>query len=514
MAIATYTTDLTTINVVDTAGGVTNWTAIGGGASGLASETDFYIQGNACISKAGWSAAIRGMIFTTTAITLPTNNAIFMWLYMWAPNALSTQSAGGLQVIIGSSTTAYKHWYVRGSDTYEYGGWICVPIDPTTAVSTTTGAPTATLSNFGALANITGAVTKGNPLGIDVFRYGRSLITVGGQTGSYGNFASASSTDDGSGANRWGILQEINGAYLHQGLFLMGTASTLVDFRDSNKNINIADTQKVTSGFNGFEVRNTSSVIQWTNINISALGTQSRGYFEDVNDATITFNGCVFTDMSTFTFKSKNTINSSTFRRVGVITQNNALINDCLFDSSQYLLSSNPSRITNNSFVAGATGHGIWISTPGTYSFTGNSFTGYASTNGSTGNEALYNNSGGLVTLNLSGGTVPTYRNNGAGSTTSIIASVNVTVTGLKDNTEIRVYTTATITELAGIETATDGTTDNRSFTFALTAGVIIDIAIINVTYENERITAYTVPATNASIPVQQRFDRNYSNPV
>jgi hypothetical protein len=39
-------------------------------------------------------------------------------------------------------------------------------------------------------------------------------------------------------------------------------------------------------------------------------------------------------------------------------------------------------------------------------------------------------------------------------------------VTGLKDGTEVRVYSTGTTTELAGIETVTSGTVNNRFFTF------------------------------------------------
>ena len=56
MAAPTYANDLTDINVVDTAGGTTSWSALGGGSAGLASETDYYIQGDGCISKAGFSA--------------------------------------------------------------------------------------------------------------------------------------------------------------------------------------------------------------------------------------------------------------------------------------------------------------------------------------------------------------------------------------------------------------------------------------------------------------------------
>ena len=70
-----------------------------------------------------------------------------------------------------------------------------------------------------------------------------------------------------------------------------------------------------------------------------------------------------------------------------------------------------------------------------------------------------------------------------------------------------------TTTELAGTEDATDGTADNRSFTFSLTAGVIVDIRIHNVTYETQFIADFEVPASPASIPIQQRFDRNYRNP-
>ncbi|WP_371077832.1 hypothetical protein, partial [Salmonella enterica] len=58
-----------------------------------------------------------------------------------------------------------------------------------------------------------------------------------------------------------------------------------------------------------------------------------------------------------------------------------------------------PSIFTNSNFVGSAsTGHAIEITTPGTYSFSGNVFSGYGAT-GST-SAAIYNNSGGAVTLN------------------------------------------------------------------------------------------------------------------
>jgi hypothetical protein len=180
-------------------------------------------------------------------------------------------------------------------------------------------------------------------------------------------------------------------------------------------------------------------------------------------------------------------------------------------------------RLDGCSFTMGTTGsHAIELgpNTPSTIDFNSIIFTGYGGTPGSnptpsTGvtSSAVYNNSGKTITINVSEGTVPAVRN-GAGATTVIVNAVAVTLTGLVDNTEIRVFETNTTTELAGIENATDGVSGNRTFSFALTAGTIVDIVVHNIEYEYLRIDGFTVPSAPSSIPIQQRFDRNYSNPT
>jgi len=117
----------------------------------------------------------------------------------------------------------------------------------------------------------------------------------------------------------------------------------------------------------------------------------------------------------------------------------------------------------------------------------------------------------GTTTINWSGGTAPTYKT--AGATVVLVNTVNVTLTGMKDNTEVRVFATGTTTELDGIEDATTGTTDDRSFTVSLAATTAVDIRLISVAYEIEKITNFVFPSSDASIPVQQRRDRNYVNP-
>jgi len=168
----------------------------------------------------------------------------------------------------------------------------------------------------------------------------------------------------------------------------------------------------------------------------------------------------------------------------------------------------NPEIFENNTFTGGG-GHAIRITTPDTYDFIGNTFTSFGAdgTNGA----AILNDSGGLVTINVSGGTTPTVKNIG-GASTVVNNNVQVTFTGMKDNTEVRVYDAGTGAEIAGIENATDGSADNRSFTWSDAVDNVVNYIIHSVSYETIRVNGFTVPGSNTSLPIQQRVDRNYEN--
>lgn len=147
----------------------------------------------------------------------------------------------------------------------------------------------------------------------------------------------------------------------------------------------------------------------------------------------------------------------------------------------------------------------ISLTTTGTYAFASTTFSGNL--------VELRDDSSGATTVNITSGASPTLLEEVDDAVTTINNNISVTLTGLKDNTEVRVYTTGTTTELAGIEDAIDGTTDNRSFTFALASGTNVDIRIHKVTYEPVSLINFDIPTVDASIPISQRFDRNYSNP-
>ena len=221
--------------------------------------------------------------------------------------------------------------------------------------------------------------------------------------------------------------------------------------------------------------------------------------------ATYNFAGLSIIGAGDVQFRNVTTFNDMSFTNCSSMAQNSALITNGAFKNS-YLFSNNPANIQNNSFTSGGTGHAIEITVPGTYSFIGNQFFGYGL--GATLDAAIYNNSGGAVTLNVSGGgTVPTVRN-GVGATTTVNAAANVTLTGLKADSEVRAYVgtnPATATEVAGTESS------GVTFSFAQSvAGQAGYIQIFHVEYQPVFLNV-TYSGSDAEIPIQQITDRQYS---
>ena len=523
MAAPTYTTDLLTYNDMTS---TTGWSE----AQGMTStdgagevDPDLGILGSSCLSESQRKTGLGSLVYTGTAPTLPTNGAFFIWQKFFAPNSLDTQAAGGIRMLIGSSDANYYGYYYRGSDTYPYGGWINLVVDPSQSGSAqqTQGTPTTGVFNtVGCGWNLINAISKGNSMTIDILRYGRGslFMTDGDLANGYATLSGSAAVNDNATTGRWGLLQFIQGStYLQKGVLSFGSASVAVDFRDSNKNIQIDDTPYVSSDFNRIECVAAGSNIEMTGFTISSLGTQARGNFEMIDNCTVNQSDCTFVDMGTFIYQSNASILDSIFRRCDTVTQGGASFDTCTFDQSTgttALVGSNPTIVTGSTFISSGTGHAYELDTTGTFIWEDNIVSGYATSSGTTGNEVFYNNSGGAVTLNKVGGTGTVSIRNGAGASTTLNVTSTTTLTGLKDFTEIRVLEAGTNTELAGIENVVSASVgaNNNSFAFTLTVGTNTRIVVHSLQYEYLSID-YTISSTNQSIPVQQRFDRNYTNP-
>lgn len=227
--------------------------------------------------------------------------------------------------------------------------------------------------------------------------------------------------------------------------------------------------------------------------------------------ASYNFVGVVLNGAGDVQLRAVTTFTGMTFTSCPTITQNSAVITDCTFNGSKVISAAlgDMDNITNCAFTSSGTGHAIEVSgTASTITLTGNTFTGYAASNGSTGNEAIFVNiASGTVTINISGGVTPSIRT--AGATVVVNNNVTVTLTGLKNPTEIRVFNAGTTTERlgAGAENVTTGT-----HAFSLPAATSVDIAVLSLGYQNMRILNYST-AADATLPVSQVVDRQYLNP-
>lgn len=540
MAVVAVAEDSARYDAMDT---TTNVTSIGGGA-GSGVETDIIYQGAAAISR---KVTAAGFFSSTGASRNLTTTGRRTWLAkVWLTNYSSLATTGNiLEVRVGSGTGAY-YSYTVGSPTVAYpakGGWAILAIDPNIAAhrDATVGSPNiAACSYFAAFA--TCSTSKVENLVFDAIDVGYGLYLTGGDGGDTdGVFADFVTDDEGSlSTGRFGYVTTQSGVLFVYGQLVIGATSAsgtftaaATGFTDSAAAV-VWPEHKAAAGFSGavLHLGNASTLINLTRCTLSSRGTvageDTRAVLTVVGTSgALSVVGGSVSNFASLTLTSGATLDGVVISLCGQIAaaganlSNSSVQNSTAPSALLWNIATDTNGLLNAmSFASAGTGHAIELgaSTPSAISFSGHDYSGYAVVDGTTGNEVLYNNSGTAITISIvGGGEVPTVRN-GAGASTVIVQATNVTLTGLRDNTEVRVYdqTTPVPNELAGIENATAGTTDDRSFSFSLSSGTIVDIAVFNETFilpPNNRIEDFEVPSNDTSIPISQVRDRNYLNP-
>jgi hypothetical protein len=422
MAAPVYTTDLTTIHDCEQVttpawAEPTNMTA----GTTIAQQNDFFIQGSFCTSKLTNATGTSGAGFVNaSAITLPSGEAIWFWIYHIGPKALDTRANGGLQVIVGNTLSAYYAFYLEGVDTYSLGGWKRVPIDPTLTGNDadgfafrnrTQGTPSGVWQAFGGGCVQLSAVA-GASLGIDYIAYGRDLYAeFGDATNGFATWSGMASTD---ATNAWGLCQLINGAFYLQGKIQLGTTTNAVDFRDSNQSIFIQKTPKVSQGFNEIAIVNASSRVDWTAISFTSLGNQSPGKLTVTDNADVNISSCSFTGMDTFSLQAGTDILNSTFRNCLAITapgsnlSGTSVLTPRVATNTSALIwnvATDPDgKLNNMKFSKGTNAHHaieFGTSSPTSMTLRGIEFTGFNASNGQNDSTFHIKRTTGTVTINL-----------------------------------------------------------------------------------------------------------------
>lgn len=520
MAAAVYASDLTPI--IEDMSSTTGWTALGGGAGGLvAPETDFFKQGNNCISKAGWSSAVKGMIYNYgSGITVPSGKAIYFFTEYWAPASLDTEANGGIQCLIGSGSGAFRQHYANGKDKgMAATRFPMLAVDPTRSAEATTGSPTATLQYFGVQANVpSGGPSKGQPLAIDAIRYGRDFTITNGDVGNgYATLSGAVtySTD----ITRKYQLDDITGDPVLIGRLILGTSGTAVDFRESNKKLKIGRSKCCGTSFSGIEVNNASSRVDMIGWTISPIDTATqRGYFLANANATIDHSGATFEDFGTITYGGSNSAAvNPVYRRCDRVTLSGGQLTGALFDKSHDTVAAVVTTLNNLiscSFVSAGTGHAVDLGTiSSTQSMNWTStVSGYAATNGSTGNEVIKVNvaSGQTLTINNASGATLSVYNTGSGTVSVVTGQTTVTIQAQVSlaGAEVRIYDNDGGSHYFGTELA--GTESNGSSTYQYTGtqGNSIIIQVMLDGYE-EYSQVYVMPTANTTLSIDLQEEEN-----
>jgi len=452
MAAPSYTEDLTDITLAET---TTGFSAYGGGASGLGTGADLSMQGNLCVDKQITNAD-KGMYYDNgSGITLPAGAHVFVWLFNATPGLSDTLALKGASILVGTGSNAYCQYHVEGSDTYGAAGRVakCYPVNYAVRSSNTGSAPYRTVTgNPGANPQVFGgglsttATVKGANLGIDAIRYGTGAYITAGDSGQPATFSGFQAQNDAI-ANRWGIFTKVGASYELQGKFVIGQGSNkiaaLAYFSDSDVNIAIVDTPHSATDFTEIIIDHASTEVYWTNVSITALGTNNKGNFKiESPSSTVVINGGTWTGLNATFLQAGATITGLTWRQCAQVSNTNqASLIDCVFDrstSATSLTLPNLSYATGCTFISDGSNHAIELNSigNGTMNWDG-TLSGYVTgasaspvTPTSTGNEAIYVNVGsGTLTINVAAGaTIPSIRS--AGATVNVVAGqVTTTIT-------------------------------------------------------------------------------------
>lgn len=493
-----------------------------------------------------------------------TDTLIYCWLL--PGGVLDTTVNGGVQIYVGDGSND-RGYHVGGSDVAGFRHddgpvvWQCFVIDTGTLPANTTnftgaGAPTfSTITRIGnAFKTLAKSVGGTENCFMDIMFYGNNGLTITSTSSTTHTFLDiairdrngadhtpAASTTSGA----FGIIRELGTDLIGlQGPLQFGdTGTNAITFEDTGITVVFEDRDIGTNKYGITVTGNGTGNTTFTLGTRDGVGLGSDGcnlvcptgvgaFFtaSNANINSLGLYGCTlsgFDQSVTFTTDGTAGPNHEIFATsfIGcaqIIIGQTEFKNNSISASvatgttSGAVLIEDTTNVSDLSFTQGiGGGHAIEIAdaTNSPFTFTDFSFEGYAGADGGTGNEAIVNTSGAAITINVVGGSTPSVDTTNSTGSVTINNNISVTLTGMLDSTEVRVYADGTTTELAGVENAIDGTADNRSFTFSLGAGTIVDIRIFNVNAISENLLDFQIPATNASIPVVQRTDRVYTNP-
>jgi hypothetical protein len=328
----------------------------------------------------------------------------------------------------------------------------------------------------GRFVTITSIMGSFNNVQLDQITIGEGLRVDAGTVGTPNTFETVRAADEDTAFYGWWTSS--NGAVIGKGKLYIGPATGTATsvFNDSAFSVIFAD-ERVASDFYEINIRGDNTDVDWTLANISNAGTPRWGLTVDtVGTPAFTDTNGVWTGGGALVLNATSSLVGTTLIDCtslditdGATMDNCTVIDANTADGVAFVTTSDLADITDCTFEF-SDGHAIEIDTAGTYTLDGNTFTGYGATG--TNDAAIYNNSGGLVTINVQNGASPSYRN-GTGASTVVQQTVTVAVTCQEqdgtpiENVRVRLEadTGGDLPSDASVTITTSGTTASVSHT-------------------------------------------------
>ena len=404
-----------------------------GGGPGATVNTDIFIEGAQSAGRRVDNTTDSGFGWQVTSTDLSAAGVhMKLWLFVtqWA-------SVTQVQVKISDGTNDDDHELPTGQFP-ALGGFIPVWVDVSRTPEVGGSANEAAITEVAVLLDIGNVGGNAQNLIVDENQYGTSGLRWDGASGTFGSFRTF------EGTNNEGNLVTLNGVDFCYSRLEIGSA-TATTFTDSGFTIIFPDQTLVASTFMGltFDLQNASTDVTLSNATVQSADPAGATVRPDLivtgTSGTLALTNMSFIGLRTADLTSGVTITGGIYELLN-LTQNGATITGATIrpnTASGVALCNDftVADVNDTTFAQAGSGHAIEITTPGTYSFDALFFEGFGGTPGTNAtpssganDAAIYNNSGGAVTINIiNGGDTPSVRN-AASSTTTVNNTVTVTV--------------------------------------------------------------------------------------
>jgi len=427
---------------------LTDWTG-----SGLAVDTVQFVQGTGSLSSYSAAASTTRYWNFACVATNVSGKAIYFWFALGKVGWLNTKAAGGLTLKVTDGAGNWALWNVAGRDTLPHNGFICHVVHTSVPPDSQSSTPPdlTDIRSFEIRAN--GSFPGKAYLWVDAVRYGTYLLIKGGTEESPATFEDLY-TAESDVANRWGVLDKVNGIYFVQGKLYIGStvSGESTYFKDANQVV-VFKEAIVPDGFYEITIQGNPAATTKVYFGLKVGGRGISGcvfrtapgakpFKFTATDANITdlgIYGCSFFDASTISlppYSATREVLSTNFEASGEVLVSTCTVQYCNFinaDLRGATIDSTDHNLAYSNFIGCPRGVNIAIDGTVTVVFRGLKFTGC------TYDVEKSSPTGDLTIHNVEGSDASTYIITGGGTVT-IVTAVPLTVRKVKSGNEPNEY--------------------------------------------------------------------------